>query len=525
MAFCVQCGAKLEEGAKFCTNCGARQPEPQTPPLEQETPRVDPVGAGGAAPQQPRNPAYNYDPTIYTPGPQTQKKKGGGKILFIVLAALVVLGAVLFLVLGRGGTAAPAADDAVLGLYVAQKAEMNGINIKISDMWDDGFTIELKNKGKAEIVVDGEKGSAKWTLDGSAFTVKGSGVDCSGTLSDGVMTLENVMDTGVKLVFTKDGAELPSSSASSASASAAPATAEPAPAETPAVASDPGSTDADILGVYHADKAMAFGTEVDISTMWEKGFSIELQEGGKCIAVVDGTRGEGSWSLDGENFMFSMSGMELTGTFSDGVICLKDIMGTGADLYFTRDGFMRPENTLSAPNDSAWEGDYYGWWTVVDAGGEYDDEDTYLYFAWDVCATIEDNGDGTGYIEIWDEDNDDVAWADVSFDGGVMTSVEGSFFNDGIESGEWVVDPANSMVSAFDKMLCIHGFYTKPSNSDDWIEYYIFIRPWGMKWDDVKNGDMSEMIYSDMMPIEYENWYLPKIEAGLDMPDSFEWDD
>ena len=181
---------------------------------------------------------------------------------------------------------------------------------------------------------------------------------------------------------------------------------------------------------------MAFGTEVDISTMWEKGFSIELQEGGKCIAVVDGTRGEGSWSLDGENFMFSMSGMELTGTFSDGVICLKDIMGTGVDLYFTRDGFMRPENTLSAPNDSAWEGDYYGWWTVVDAGGEYDDEDTYLYFAWDVCATIEDNGDGTGYIEIWDEDNDDVAWADVSFDGGVMTSVEGSFFNDGIESGE-----------------------------------------------------------------------------------------
>lgn len=171
MAFCVQCGAKLEEGAKFCTNCGARQPEPQTPPLEQETPRVDPVGAGGAAPQQPRNPAYNYDPTIYTPGPQTQKKKGGGKILFIVLAALVVLGAVLFLVLGRGGTAAPDVDDAVLGLYVAQKAEMNGINIKISDMWDDGFTIELKNKGKAEIVVDGEKGSAKWTLDGSAFTV------------------------------------------------------------------------------------------------------------------------------------------------------------------------------------------------------------------------------------------------------------------------------------------------------------------------------------------------------------------
>ena len=508
MAFCVQCGAKLEEGAKFCTNCGARQPEPQPPSLGEETPRVDPAGASGAAPRQPQNSAYNYDPTIYTPGPQPQKKKSGGKIVFIVLAALIVLGAVLFLVLGRGGTAAPAADDAVLGLYVAQKAEMNGINIKISDMWDEGFTIELKNKGKAEINVDGKKGSAKWTLDGSAFTIKGSGVDCSGTLSDGVMTLENVMDSGVKLFFTKDGAELPSASTSAA----------------------PGSTDTDILGVYHADKGVAYGSEVEISEMWEKGFSIELQEGGKCIAVIDGQRSEATWLLDGENFTLTEGSMELTGTFSDGVICLSDIMGMGVDLYFSKDGSMRPENQDSVPNESAWEGDYYGWWTVVDAGGEYNDDDIYLYHAWDVCAFIEDNGDGTGYIEIWDEDNDDVAWADVRFEPGqtergVMTSVKGSFFNDPIEANEWIVDSANEIMTQFDGMIWINGRYTQPGNPENWINYHIYIRPWGTRWEDVKNADTSNMIYSDMMPLEYENWYLPKIEAGLDMPDSFEWDD
>jgi len=33
---------------------------------------------------------------------------------------------------------------------------------------------------------------------------------------------------------------------------------------------------------------------------------------------------------------------------------------------------------------------------------------------------------------------------------------------------------------------------------------------------------MSDMIYTDMMPVEYENWYLPLIEAGEPMPESFD---
>ena len=216
----------------------------------------------------------------------------------------------------------------------------------------------------------------------------------------------------------------------------------------------------------------------------------------------------------------------MTGTLSGGVLFLENIMDTGVDLYFTKDGSMIPAETTT-DSDSAWAGDYYGWWTVVDASGEYDDEDVYLSHAWDVCATIEDYGDGTGAIEIWDEDDDDVAWADVRFGSGLtergsMTSIRGKFYNADIKEGEWVIDPAEGMMSRFDGMLCISGRYVQPSDPNSWIDYHIFLRPWGVKWDDVKDADTSDMIYTDMMPVEYENWYLPLIEAGEPMPDSFE---
>ena len=41
--------------------------------------------------------------------------------------------------------------------------------------------------------------------------------------------------------------------------------------------------------------------------------------------------------------------------------------------------------------------------------------------------------------------------------------------------------------------------------------YYV-LRPWGMLWDDVARADTGEMLYEDMMPSHYEDWYLPQLE-------------
>ena len=47
-------------------------------------------------------------------------------------------------------------------------------------------------------------------------------------------------------------------------------------------------------------------------------------------------------------------------------------------------------------------------------------------------------------------------------------------------------------------------------DGEDSYDYTIVLRPWGKIWDDVEE---------DLLPYYYDDWYLPLIEAGAEMPD------
>ena len=520
MPFCTQCGAKLEEGAKFCTQCGARLPENTEtvfiPPTEEKPAEPQSYSYEPPAAEQSQQPSgYTYDPSAYSAAAAVESKpakKKGGAIIFLALAALVVIAALIFIIAGRSGGKTPASDDPVLGLYTAQRAEASGVSISIRSMWKNGFSIELRDKGKASINVDGKTGSAKWTLDGESFTVKGSGVDCSGTLSDGVITLEDVMDSGVTLYFIKDGASLPTEAS-----------------EPPAQAS--AGADEDTIGLYHADKAEAYGIEIEISTMWEKGFSIDLQEDGKCSVSVNGNNASGSWSQDGEIVSVNVPGFNMDGTLRDGVLSFEDLYGMGVTLFFTKDGSMLPgakpeqaAETAETTADSWWVGDWYGWWTTAAGGGKFDGVSGR---AWEACAKITVSADGTGTIRVWDEENDTILSGSVSFGEGLtplgrMDAVKGSFLDTQYGENAWYADPGDELCGGFSELMCIVGRFTDPDNEEDWLEYHVYLRPWGTRWEDILDGDISSMIYDDMMPLYYNDWYLPLIEAGEPMPAAFE---
>lgn len=82
------------------------------------------------------------------------------------------------------------AYTAACGLYKAETAEYDGITVNVDNFFEKGFTIELKSRGKCKLFADGKTASGKWTLDGTAFHVNGGGIDCDGTLENGVIRLD-----------------------------------------------------------------------------------------------------------------------------------------------------------------------------------------------------------------------------------------------------------------------------------------------------------------------------------------------
>lgn len=115
------------------------------------------------------------------------------------LAGLLALVMVLCFV----GCGSSAPDDPNCGLYTATEGEMMGITVPVEDIWEGGFTIELKGGGKCTLVVDGTSENDKYTLENGAVHIEGRGFELDGTVADGTMILEDVMGSGVQLTLVK----------------------------------------------------------------------------------------------------------------------------------------------------------------------------------------------------------------------------------------------------------------------------------------------------------------------------------
>jgi hypothetical protein len=104
-----------------------------------------------------------------------------------ILACLL---AVLLLALALGCSSGDDKNDPNLGVYTAKTAEYSGITLNVDQFFEKGFTIELKSGGKCKLTADGESANGKWTLDGTKFHVEGGGIECDGTLENGVMSID-----------------------------------------------------------------------------------------------------------------------------------------------------------------------------------------------------------------------------------------------------------------------------------------------------------------------------------------------
>ncbi|MGI5900029.1 MAG: zinc-ribbon domain-containing protein [Christensenellales bacterium] len=160
----------------------------------------------------------------YTPPVQAAKqKKPIDKRLFIfggAALAVVLIVVLLVSLIGGNDSVAASVNDPNVGVWNAVTAKAWGIELDIEDVYQKGFSIELLDKGKCELNVDGKKGSAKWTLKDDEITIKGGGFDLSGELKDGKMVIDDVMGTGIVVSFEKEGGYVAAGGSSPAQTSA-----------------------------------------------------------------------------------------------------------------------------------------------------------------------------------------------------------------------------------------------------------------------------------------------------------------
>ena len=511
MSFCGNCGAQIPDGTKFCPECGQKvavqQPAPAEPvqsayeaPAQQSY--TPPVQQSYEAPQQ------SYTPPVqtYTPPTQSgaggsyvppeapakapkQKKPGGGKKIGLIVgiaAAVVVLVVALGLLLGgKGGK-----DDPTLGRYEGVSCTIDGVEVGAEDEW-----IELKAKNKADVCIMGQEFSGTWKLDGEAFTFKQGGDKYEGTLKDGVMTLDIA---GMLYTFEKQGGAADNSG-------------------------KPGkrAAEAGYWTLLRVDGTNAM-SEDDVAMFKELGIEIcaELKEDGTGVLALDNpvnvTWADGVITADdGSKLSYKLEGD-----------CLH-IQVDSDDYVFTRGEGSAPkvEHNTSAGGEEPeelsvadwWSGKWYGWFVFSNASDYYSDR---IGDYGDCLSEITVYDDGTGYVEMTWLDGEVFATADVTFgtgttDYGCMMSESGTILNLSIKHADWIVDPGASMVSDFDHMIHIDS--TMYDEDGDWIDYDFFLRPWGMDWEDVRVADTSNLLYDNMMPLEYDSWYLPQI-GGTAVP-------
>ena len=239
---------------------------------------------------------------------------------------------------------------------------------------------------------------------------------------------------------------------------------------------------------------------------------IELKSGGKGVFCLGGEATDIKWSLESDGALtLKRDGLESNGLLQDGCIMLDDLWGNEVyTLYEKEDADSSPEKTGDTLLDW-WNGDWYGWWKMTGCSGYYEDMEGDW---WDICGNIDIGADKTGVVHLWDEDySRDSLMAKVNVtlstagtgEHGTMTSEDGQFTDIAIEHADWIVDPG---LADRDDLICIDGYY---ENGDDEFYYEIYLRPWGIYWDDADE---------DSRPKSYDDWYLPLIKAGKSMPDA-----
>ncbi len=131
------------------------------------------------------------------------------KMISLALAMVLVLP--LAACGGKGG--GTSADDPAIGKYLGQKVAYSEDDtwMSMNEIYNEGDNyIELQSGGKGVFSLDGDTDEVKWSVDkDGVLKMTSDGLECKGTLKDGLITLDDYWGFSLKMTFLKEGVDMP----------------------------------------------------------------------------------------------------------------------------------------------------------------------------------------------------------------------------------------------------------------------------------------------------------------------------
>lgn len=156
---CMNCGRELPEGSRFCQYCGGRLTEQAPPRPPEGAPRPGPIptpppGPGERAgdapkpgPVSPQGGAQPKDAPKPKPEPKPKKEGNGGKLAFIIIAAVLIAalaGLNIYQYAAFGSTAQESADriKQLEGEVSSKESEINSLHGQIDTLESEALSRE-----------------------------------------------------------------------------------------------------------------------------------------------------------------------------------------------------------------------------------------------------------------------------------------------------------------------------------------------------------------------------------------------
>ena len=93
--------------------------------------------------------------------------------------------------------------DPNCGSYVCKTVTVGDITVNVNEAFVNGASLELKQAGACDVVLDGKKYEGSWKSEGSQVTITLEEEPSVGTISGNTISID-IFDIGMTLIFEKN---------------------------------------------------------------------------------------------------------------------------------------------------------------------------------------------------------------------------------------------------------------------------------------------------------------------------------